>query len=109
MKVEKNKINELLALWIRWDAELWGELRNIQIKLLHQRIVKEMTFSKMAEYHDVNIMQLRKIFSAILLRVENLHGKQLGSLLRSINSELEAIETGIKLKDDNDLGKVFLN
>jgi len=109
MKIEKNKLTELLALWIRWDAELWGELRQIQVKLLHQRIVKEMTFMEMAEFHDVNIMQLRKIFSAILLKVENLHGKQLGSLLRHINSELEAIETGIKSKHGHEFGKVFLN
>ena len=110
MKVEKIKINELLARWIKWDVQLWRELRNIQIKLLHQRIVKEMSFAEMAKHHNVTIYRLRKIFSAILFKIEKSHGKKIGALLREINTELEAIETGVKSKaNTHGMGKVFLN
>lgn len=111
MRVDKNKFNEMLARWIKWDGELWAELRDIQIKLLHQRIVKEMSFFDMADHHNCSIQQIRQIFAAILFKIERSHGKQIASLLRHINTELEAIETGVRSKDDitQPFGKVFLN
>lgn len=111
MKIEKGKFNGLLALWIKWDGELWSELRDIQIKLLHERIVKEMTFMEMADKYDIGIGKMREIFRVILNKVELVHGKQLASLLRLINTELEAIETGVKKRgqEKDPLGIVFLN
>lgn len=110
MKIQKNSLNELIALWIRWDAELWGELREIQIKLLHQRIVKQMSFLEMAEFHGATIGQLRKIFSAILFKIERAYGKRFVSILRQINDELELSETGIQsTKKNYSFGRIYLN
>jgi hypothetical protein len=70
MRIDKKDINVFLALWIKSDPELWGELRDIQIKLLLQRIVKEMSFAEMAKEHKVQERQLRLIFKAIIKRIE---------------------------------------
>lgn len=111
MKIEKSKINLLLARWIKWDGELWAELREVQIKLLHERIVKEISFEGLAAKYNVSTMKIRQIFAAILYHIECSHGKQIASLLRQINTELDAIQTGVKQADSDPhpFRKVFLN
>lgn len=89
MKIEKKDINVFLALWIKNDPELWGELRDIQIKLLLQRIVKEMSFAQMAAYHKVEESKIRKIFQAILKRIEIGLGKEVAHHLSMLNDQLE--------------------
>ena len=89
MKIDKQDINIFLALWIKTDPELWGELRDIQIKLLLQRIVKEKSFSELAKEHKVEERVIRKIFEAILKRIELGLNKEIADHLRNINQLLE--------------------
>lgn len=106
MQLNKKDINVFLALWIKSDPELWGELRDIQIKLLLQRIVKEWSFQKMATHYDVPEYQVRKIFEAILLKIERVLNKEIGLQLRHINRKLEHENSSTF---DSNFNRVFLN
>lgn len=108
MKIDKKMLCDLFTNWIRHDAQLWGELRQIQIKLLYDRIVKEKTYLQMAIEHNATIHQIRAIFRAIIMKLERSHGKEIGDLLKQINEYLEDVELG--RKKSNDLIKnVYLN
>lgn len=111
MRVEKNRFNLLLAKWIKWDGELWAELRDVQIKLLFDRIVKEMTYAELAKSYQSTPAKIKEIFKAILYKIEQLHGKELGDLMRQIEAYLDAKDRGVKEKPDQafDFEKVFLN
>ena len=106
MKIDKKDINVFLALWIKSDPELWGELRDIQIKLLLQRIVKEKSFAELAKEHQVAEKQLRKIFKAILKRIELSLGGEVARHLSKINNMLERKNV---MKIESDFNQVFLN
>ena len=106
MKIDKKDINVFLALWIKSDPELWGELRDIQIKLLLQRIVKEMSFAQMAAEHQVDEKKLRLIFQAILKRIELGLGKEVASYLVKLNNMLERKNV---MRIESDFNQIFLN
>lgn len=106
MKIDKKDINVFLALWIKSDPELWGELRDIQIKLLLQRIVKEMSFAQMAVEHQVDEKKLRLIFQAILKRIELGLGKEVASYLAKLNNMLERKNV---MRIESDFNQIFLN
>tara|TARA_B110001469_G_C9561463_1_gene278511 strand:- start:414 stop:734 length:321 start_codon:yes stop_codon:yes gene_type:complete len=106
MRIDKKDINIFLALWIKTDPELWGELRDIQIKLLIQRIVKEKTFAELSKLHKVPEVTLRKIFEAILKRIEFGLSKEISDHLRTINQLIEGKKS---LRIESDFDKVNLN
>ncbi len=106
MQINKKDINIFLALWIKNDPELWGELRDIQIKLLLQRIVKEWTFSQMAQHYQVPEQQIRKIFEAVLFKIERVMNKDIALQLRRINQMLDKRNS---MRIESDFNRVFLN
>jgi uncharacterized protein YwqG len=106
MKIDKKDINIFLALWIKSDPELWGELRDIQIKLLLQRIVKEKSFAEMAQEHKVSEIKLRQIFEVILKRIEIGLSKEVSDHLRKMNNLLENKNV---MKIEYDFNQIFLN
>lgn len=85
MKIEKNNINVFLMLWIKNDPELWSELRDIQIRLLLDRIVKEMSFKAMAEIHGTSEEKIKKIFYAIILKIDRCISHEVAEHLQVIN------------------------
>lgn len=89
MRIDKQDINVFLALWIKYDPELWGELKQIQLKVLQKRIVKEMTFSQIAKEHGTTEKRLRIIFYAILKRIEVNIDKEIAYQLFKINKGIE--------------------
>lgn len=89
MKIEKRDINVFLALWIKNDPELWSELRDIQIRLLVDRIVKEMTYAEMAKVHKVPKETIQKIFEAILTKIDYCISTEIAKHLRIINQKLD--------------------
>ena len=110
MQLGKNKINILLMNWVRWDTVLQKALRGIQIKILIERIIEEKSFKTLGETYKASPQKVRCIFLAMILKIEKTHGLAMASLLREINTKLEAIEAGIDPKDTGfELGKVFLN
>jgi len=106
MRLDKKDINVFLALWIKSDPELWGELRDIQIKLLLQRIVKEWTFKQIAEYYEVEELKVRMIFEIILQKIELSLGKEVANQLRLINRKLGKKNT---MTIETDFNQIFLN
>lgn len=89
MKIEKNNINVFLMLWIKNDPDLWSELRDIQIRLLLDRIVKEMSFEEMAFVHQTSEPQIRKIFDAIIVKIARTISKEVAEHLQIINLMIE--------------------
>jgi len=106
MKIEKKDINVFLALWIKSDPELWGELRDIQIKLLLERIVKEKSFAEMSKGHGVPEKTLRLIFEAIIERIKLTLGKDVADQLSKLNRLLDSKN---EMRIESDFSRVFLN
>lgn len=89
MNIEKRDVNIFLTLWIKHDRELWSELRDIQIRLLIDRIIKEMSFKEMGEMHKVSESKMRQLFEAILLKIERCMSSEVAKYLRIINNKLD--------------------
>lgn len=106
MRIDKEDINVFLALWIKSDPELWGELRDIQIKILLQRIVKEKSFAELAEEYKVNEAKLREIFQAIIKRIEWALGYEVAFHLEKINRLLDQKPV---MRIESDFNQIFLN
>ena len=88
MKIEKRDVNIFLALWIKHDKELWSELRDIQIRLLIDRIIKEMTFLEMSQEHKIAEGRMRQLFEAILVKIDRYVSSEVAKHLRIINDKL---------------------
>lgn len=109
MNLDKKQFQLLLGRWMRWDAELWAELRDIQIKILFQRILKEKSFNELARIHKCKPQKIRQIFLAILIRIDKEVSPEMAKLLRKVNTELEAEELGLNTKPISPLGTIYLN
>ena len=90
MQLEKKDINIFLMLWIKNDPELWGELRDIEIKILLDRIVKEKSYADLAKENGTDEFVMKKIFEAILTKIDKLISPDVARHLRTINTILNA-------------------
>lgn len=90
MQLEKRDIDIFLVLWIKNDPDLWGELKDIQIKLLLDRIVKEKSYAELAKENGTDEFVMKKIFEAILAKIDKLISADVARHLRVINSKLDA-------------------
>lgn len=90
MKLEKRDINIFLMLWIKNDPDLWGELRDIQIKILLDRIVKEKSYADLARENGTDEFVMKRIFEAILVRIEKFISADVARHLQIINAKLDA-------------------
>ena len=90
MQLEKRDINIFLMLWIKNDPDLWGELRDIQIKILLDRIVKEKSYAELAKENGPDEVVMKQIFDGILVRIEKFISADVARHLRVINSKLDA-------------------
>ena len=61
MKIDKSKVNLLLAKWIKWDKDLWKSLRDIQIKILYERIIEEQSYSQLAKTYKVSESKIKTL------------------------------------------------
>lgn len=89
MQIDKKNINVLLALWIESDPRLWGHLRDIQIKFLYERLIKEKSFKEIATKHNLEEKKVRRCFFATLLHIEKILGKEVSKQLRYLNRQLD--------------------
>lgn len=106
MRIDKEDINVFLALWIKSDPELWSELKDIQIKLLLQRIVKEKSFADLAEEYRIEEVKLREIFHAIIKKIEWVLGSDVAFHLDKINVLLDQKPV---MRIESDFNKIYLN
>jgi len=90
MKLEKRDIDIFLVLWIKNDQELWGELRDIQIKLIVDRIIKEKSYSDLAKEYETTPEMIKQVFEAILLKIDRNISHEVARHLRTINDKLNA-------------------
>ena len=90
MQLEKRDIDIFLVLWIKNDPDLWGELRDIQIKLLLDRIVKEKSYAELAKENGTDEFVMKQIFEAILTKIDKLISADVARHLRVINLKLDA-------------------
>lgn len=94
MKLEKSKMNLLLAKWIKYDKDLWRALRNIQLKILYERIIEERSYQELAKIYKVSESKIKAVFTGIMLRIEKDLGKGVAHSLREINTKIEQEENG---------------
>lgn len=90
MKLEKRDIDIFLTLWIKNDQELWGELRDIQIKLIVDRIIKEKSYQDLAVEYKTTARKIKEIFEAILYKIDRNISSEVAKHLRIINTKLNA-------------------
>lgn len=89
MNLEKKDINVFLEMWIRHDPELWSELRPIQIRLLLDRIVREMSYKEIAIVHKVSEEIIRRIFFDIYDRIQRLISPDIAKQLLYLDIKLD--------------------
>lgn len=112
MKIEKSKMNLLLAKWIKWDKDLWKALRGIQVKILYERIIEEQTYQELANQYKVSESKMKTILAAILIKIERELGKGIAYSLREINTKIEEQESGTTqsgVKMGSDFKTIYLN
>jgi len=79
-----------------------GATKRNTVKVPSERIVHEMTFEEMAKKYGIPVSKMREMFAVILFKIEKSHGRAFSSLLRQINTWLEAKQFGIE-EDSTDL------
>lgn len=90
MQLEKRDINIFLTLWIKNDPDLWGELRDIQLKILLDRIVKEKSYAELAKENGTDESVMQQLFEGILSKIERFISPDVARHLRLINAKLDA-------------------
>lgn len=90
MNVEKKDVDIFLILWIRNHPEFWSELKDIQISILVNRIVKEKSFKQLAYDYKVTEERMKLLFDGILQKIETYISPDVAKYLRVINRKLNA-------------------
>ncbi|MCH2229170.1 MAG: hypothetical protein MK105_02405 [Crocinitomicaceae bacterium] len=103
MRIDVQALRELIFYWIKSDEDLRKHLRDLQIKLLIERLVKGLSFEEMARIYDSRPQEVKVIFEAILVKIENSMSKQVASILRTVNNYQEG------KNQRSDFGRIFLN
>ncbi|MBI3136057.1 MAG: hypothetical protein HYZ14_15375 [Bacteroidetes bacterium] len=111
MKIDRQQLNPILSQWIKWDKDLAACLRDIQLKLLYDRIVQGMNYTDLAKTYQSTPKLIQEIFHALLLRIERHCPKQTSALLKELNAELEAAENGKRkaVQTVFEFDRIFLN
>lgn len=88
MKLEKRDVDFFLIYWLRNDKELWAELHQLEIKLLAERLVSELSYEELAEQNNTSPEMIQRIFEAILIKIERNISKGIAKHLRVIDLKL---------------------
>ena len=97
MQLDKDRFKLLLAKWIRWDADLWGNLREIQVKILFERIIEEKSYQDLAVIYKTSPTKMHQIFKAILMKIEKHISKGIALLLSDINQSVGNKKESVKV------------
>ena len=85
MEIEGKQVRELIFHWIKSDQRLQTTLRGIQIKMLIERIVQQMSYHQMGQIYKAHPVKVRQIFEALLMRIEKKISKPIADLFRSMD------------------------
>lgn len=108
MELDKKQVRELILRWIKSDQKLQTTLRDIQIKILIERIVQGMSFVQIAEIYKAHPTKVRQIFEAILIRIEKRVSKAIADVLRKLNQSIES-ERKPKRQHHFEFSRIYLN
>ena len=106
MKVNREQLSLIVALWIKNDPLIWSQLRDIQINLLVERMVKGTSIKEIAQRYRIEDKRIEQMILAIILRIEQIYGKDIAEALRSIHRELKGISMS---RIEIDFNQIFLN
>jgi hypothetical protein len=110
MQLSKKQFQLLLSKWMKSDPDLWRVLRDLQIKILFERLLEEKTFQEMAVGYKSSPQKVKLIFLAVLLKIEKSVSEGMADLLRCIHQEIEAEEQGANPNDTEfQIGRIYLN
>ncbi|MBD3638149.1 MAG: hypothetical protein HUJ25_12425 [Crocinitomicaceae bacterium] len=107
MEIERKQMSELIFHWIKSNGELHYVLRDVQIKLLFDRLVLRLTFDELAKVFRSTPGKIRQIFEALLMRIERYMSRELGELLRAYSNHLDK-KPGSK-QHGFEFSRIFLN
>ena len=89
MKLEKADLDMFFAFWLTNDPELCGELRNIQINLLVDRFIREMSYRELAAKYDTTPQKMKKVIEATLQKIDRTVSSGTGKYLRLLNTKMD--------------------
>ncbi len=90
MKVEKRDMQVFIALWIKNDAELWAELKEVEILFLVDRFIKEKSFTEIAKEQELTERTALLIYKQIMMKIERFVSAEVARCLHLFNAMLEA-------------------
>ncbi|MBD3637190.1 MAG: hypothetical protein HUJ25_07565 [Crocinitomicaceae bacterium] len=105
--MSEKQISVLILHWIKANGELHYILRDIQIKLLFDRLVLRMTFDELAKTFRSTPGKIRQIFEALLIRIEKYMSCELAKLLRNYSNHLDNMPN--VQPHDFEFSRIFLN
>lgn len=108
MRVDERELRVLIFYWIKSDLQLRAILRDIQVKLIIERIVKGFSLAKMAKQYQSSPKQIHLLLEAIFLIIEKKSNKQLANLLREINKH-DSLKASKSQKRRIRFNTIFLN
>lgn len=85
----KANTGAILTMWIANDQEFWQELRDVEKRLLIERIAHRKRINVLAQEYGKTVHQMNLIMSALMIRVKTLVDAELGQLLSEIEEEIE--------------------
>ena len=91
---------------------VWDALREIQVKILFERIIEEQSYEELAGRYKVSEPKMKSIMAAILIRIERKLGKGIAYPLAEISTKIEEQENGITdsgVKMGSDFKTIYLN
>ena len=89
MELDKKQLGVLLFYWIKSDQQLRLRLRDIQIKILIEHLVKGMTFKELSEKYKTKPKMMRLIFHAMIRRIKKEISKPIAKIIKQLSDELE--------------------
>ncbi|MEZ4921864.1 MAG: hypothetical protein R2780_01720 [Crocinitomicaceae bacterium] len=108
MEMDKRQLSELIFHWIKSNGELHYVLRDVQVKLLFDRLVLRYSFEELAKVFRASPGKVRQIFEAMLIRIERSMSKELGKLLRDYNNYLDNPKSRTR-KHQFEFSRIYLN
>lgn len=85
----KANTGAILTLWIANDQEFWQELRDIEKRLLIDRIAHRKRIKVLAKEYGKTVHQMHLTMSFLMIRVKTLVDEELGKLLSEIEEDIE--------------------
>jgi hypothetical protein len=85
----KANANAILEIWINSETEYWSELRDLEKKLLIERIVQRKRIPELAKMYDKPIRKMQVVLAFLMVRIKTHVSEELAKLLSDIEEEID--------------------